>query len=164
MEVYSDYDIESLAVKAKEKNLEAFEQIYNFSVPKIYAICLRMTSDSELSNRLTREIFLDAWKNLSDFDEQTSFELWATTIAVKRIIAGLKTTSNKENTESESDSPQNTVENKLTLLPEMERLIFILYDIEKFSFKDITYITSMAIKEVKTLLIKARLKLLREIR
>jgi len=164
MDIYSEYDIKSLTIKAKEKNLEAFEEVYNFNVPKIYALCLRMTSDDELSNRLTKEIFLDAWKNLSNYDEQISFELWVTTIAVKRIIAGVKNTTNKDIVEDKTNSSVNIVESKLICLQEMERLIFILYDIEKFSFKDITFVTSMTIKEVKTLLIKARLKLLREIR
>ncbi len=163
MEIYSEYDIKSLTIKAKGKNLEAFEQVYNFNVPKIYALCLRMTSDDELSNRLTKEIFLDAWKNLSNYDEQNSFELWLTTIAVKRIVAGVRNASN-ETIKDKSNSSVNIVESKLKRLPEMERLIFILYDIEKFSYKDITIITSMTIKEVKSVLIKARLKLLREIR
>jgi RNA polymerase sigma-70 factor, ECF subfamily len=135
------------------------------SVGKVYALCLRFTVDPDLAEKLTAEVFLTAWRNISFFREGTLFSSWLTGIATYTTLEWIrnnggtwsnlnqqklkhaKSSLNKENTDP--------FEIKIQSLPDKERFVFVLHDIEKYTDVEVADLLSIFTEDVKAILYNA---------
>lgn len=120
---------------------------------------MRLTENSALSLELTKKIFISAWMQISEYDGSINFSTWLTKVAAFTILEELKKIEKSEI--APADTASNNFDKELMKLPESERIVFVLHDIEKFSHEEVAELLVFPIKESKKLLIKARLKLMK---
>jgi len=170
-----DSDEEDLLIKqAKEGDTNAFEKLYRMNVSRVYATCLRISSDKTRAEELTQDVFVKVWEKLSFFRGESLFSTWLYKIAVntslielrsrKRWFARFKNLSELLNFDKKiSISVGNSIdlEKAVSYLPEKARLVFILHDVEGYKHDEISEMLSVKSGTTKAQLHRAR-KLLRE--
>jgi RNA polymerase sigma-70 factor (ECF subfamily) len=168
-------DEESLLIsRAKDGDTGAFEKLYRKNVSRVYAVCLRISSDKITANELTQDVFVKAWENLNSFRGESLFSTWLYKIAVNESLLNLRKRKrwfsrfknfsdllNFDKKVSISLSESFDLENAISFLPEKARLVFILYDIEGYRHEEIAELLSVKSGTTKAQLHRAR-KLLRE--
>lgn len=173
--VYNLSEEESFLVsQAKEGNTESFEKLYKINLPRVYAVCLRISSDKMRAEELTQDTFVKAWENINSFRGESLFSTWIYKIAVnislldlrqrKRWYKRFKNFSNLLNFDKKvsiSVSTSIDLDKAVSYLPEKARLVFILHDIEGYRHNEIAELLSVKSGTTKAQLHRAR-KLLRE--
>ncbi len=170
-----DSDSEDLLIKqAKEGDTNAFEKLYRMNVSRVYAICLRISTNKTRAEELTQDVFVKVWEKLSSFRGESLFSTWLYKIAVntslielrsrKRWFARFKNFSDLLNFDKKvsiSMGASIDLEKAVSCLPEKARLVFILHDVEGYKHDEISEILSVTSGTTKAQLHRAR-KLLRE--
>src|SRR5215213_8525155 len=72
-------------------DVAAFEQVYRREVGRVYALCLRMTSDSQRARELTQSVFVRAWDRLGSFRGDSQLSSWLHRIAVNEVLVDART-------------------------------------------------------------------------
>ena len=170
---------------AKDGYTDAFEKLIDAHQQKIYNISLRMLGNEHDAFDASQDTLLKAFKYLNNFKENSSFSTWLYKIAVntcldhiqksKRVnITSLNQTVDLKDNETEiqyEDLNQNVEKDvlrnereralyeALNQLPEKQREMIILRDIEGFSYEDIASIKNLNIGTVKSKISRARLSL-----
>lgn len=79
--------LERELIKKSQENIQAFEEIYNHYLPKIYSYLLNQTRQRELAEDLTSEVFARALASLGNYDERgISFAAWLFRVARNVLI------------------------------------------------------------------------------
>ena len=144
----NDY-IEFLVKSAQNGRKNAFMELSDFYLKKIFTLSFFITSDLNVSKILTKRIFIRTWEDLKTFDNNIFFADWLLDLAIQLIYDELKTkyisaylVDSKDKTEPISITENlTTVEKAILDLPQEERFIFILHDIEKYSLDKISALT-----------------------
>ena len=63
----------TLVRRAQDGELAAFEDLFITHQGRVYALCLRMTSDPSRAEDLTQDAFVRAWQKLGTFRAESSF-------------------------------------------------------------------------------------------
>ena len=135
------------------------------SVGKVYALCLRLLVDTELAEKLTADAFLIVRRNIAFFREDILFSSWITGITIYTILDWLRNNGGLWNNPDEMKPGQvrrnlngkieNAFEISIQSLPDKERFVFILHDIEKYSVDEIADLLAFTKENVKSILHKA---------
>ncbi|MEP7256997.1 MAG: sigma-70 family RNA polymerase sigma factor [Flavitalea sp.] len=127
------------------------EELYNRFSPKMYAVCLRYSNNSDDAQDLLQEGFIKVYRNLHRFRAEGSFEGWIRRVFVNSSIEHfrkksikLANVSEKEeaNIEDADISALDTLAEKdiINLIQELSpgyRTVFNLYVVEGYSHKEI---------------------------
>ena len=73
--------IASLAEKAKQGDMQAFEQLYTEFSPLVYSILFEITHDAYEAENLTQDCFVSALQNIHTLKEPEKAKKWLTAIA-----------------------------------------------------------------------------------
>jgi RNA polymerase sigma-70 factor, ECF subfamily len=172
---YNSVTEESFLIKkAKEGNTNAFERLYRINLRRVYAVCLKISSDKNRAEELTQDVFVKAWENLSSFREESLFSTWIYKIAVNTSLLELRKRKrwysrfknfgellNFDKKVSISLSTSIDLNKAVSCLPEKARLVFVLHDVEGYRHDEIAELLSVKTGTSKAHLHRAR-KLLRE--
>ncbi|HEX4933551.1 MAG TPA: RNA polymerase sigma factor, partial [Gemmatimonadaceae bacterium] len=79
-------DETTLAARAREGDVHAFEQLYRRAGPRVFALCLRMSGDRELARELAHDVFVRAWEKLAGFRGESAFATWLHRLAVNVVL------------------------------------------------------------------------------
>ena len=164
-----------LARRAQDGNLAAFEQLFLTYQRRIYALCLRMTSEPSRAEDLTQDTFVRAWQKLETFRGNSEFFTWLYRLAVNTVLADFRARGRWHDPLVEGEEPlalQSAptdrhslkavdLERAIATLPPQARLIFVLYDVEGYRHREIAAMTGLAEGTSKAHLHQAR-KLLRK--
>src|SRR5579859_3578626 len=99
-----------LVERARQGDLDAFEELINRHEQRVYSLALRMLRQEQDAEDITQQTFLSALENLSGFRGEAKFSTWLLRIAthaalkVIRKRKGLDTVSLEEATEGTKDS------------------------------------------------------------
>lgn len=160
-----EHDFVKLLIKsAKQGKKNAFRELCNINLKKIYNIAVRFVLNEKIAEIVTQNIFIEAWDNLKFLREDQSFEAWLKGIAIYKLLDELRTekiknelieegiiTYDSELTSNEKD------ENIILSLPEKERVAFILHDIEQYTYEEISdFIYDLSIDEIKKIVRQTR--------
>jgi RNA polymerase sigma-70 factor (ECF subfamily) len=158
--------------------------VYAYSGP-IYRLGLRMLGNAQDAEDMLQNAFLNAWTHLPDFEGRSSLATWLYRIAANEalmLIRRKRPEIHLEDTPTEdslgdltpvefldwSALPENEllsgeakqlVDSVVGSLPEMLRLVFVLRDIEGLSIKETAEALELSETNVKTRLLRARLRL-----
>lgn len=131
--------VRSLLQNAQRGNYTALEQLFKMNIGKVYAIVLRMTANKSFASKITVETFVEAWKKLKIIREDSPFTGWLIAIAVYKTLDVFR--NNKEEFAKKPDlteiESKDSFENDILRLPHLERLIFVLNKVEKYSIDEI---------------------------
>jgi RNA polymerase sigma-70 factor (ECF subfamily) len=83
-------DDRALVRRARQEDLEAFDELVQRYQERVYATIYHMTGNHEDANDLAQEAFIKAYRSLRSFKGDSSFFTWVYRIAVNRTINFLK--------------------------------------------------------------------------
>lgn len=145
------------------------EELYNRFAPKMYAVCLRYSNNTDDAQDLLQEGFIKIFKNLDRFRAEGSFEGWVRRVFINTSIehyrrkVNLFSTSEKEETliqDSSSNALDKLAEKDIIkLVQELSpgyRTVFNMYAIEGFSHKEIGGILGISEGTSKSQLARAK--------
>ena len=143
-------------------------QIYNSYKKPIYNYFYRLTFNTHISEELTQDTFLRAFKYLNTFNNTASIKTWLFKIARNVYLTFIKKASGiREEAMPESqvidqkDDYTNTdrrmlIDIVMTKLAEEERTLIVLRDINGFNYAEISDIMGYTEGQVKIRLHRAR--------
>src|SRR3954471_11544665 len=180
-----------LVERARAGDVGAFEHVYRREVGRVYALCLRMTSDAVRARELTQSVFVRAWDRLGSFRGDSQLSSWLHRIAVNEVLTEARTDRRRrarvvlaedrtaedagnDDAGARSDAPETSgitlpedIETRMDLdraiaaLPLGARTVFVLHDIEGYRHEEISHMTGSAEGTLRAQLHRAR-KLLME--
>jgi RNA polymerase sigma-70 factor (ECF subfamily) len=153
----------------------AFRSLYERSVGRVYALCLRLAADPARAEELTQDVFVRAWEKLESFRGESAFSTWLHRLAVNVVLTEKRATGRREkrtftvddleSLDREAATPpagaRMDLERAIAALPAGARTVFVLHDIEGYQHEEIAEMSGLAEGTSKAQLFRAR-RLLRE--
>ena len=160
---------------AQNGDLVAFERLYRDNERKVFALCLRMSSDGALAEELTQEVFVRAWRKLGSFRGDSAFSSWLYPLTVNVALSERRSRRRRDARIFATDDPASLerapgtprpeagfdLEKAMAALPPGARAIFVLHDVEGRTHDEIAALLNLATGTSKAQLFRAR-RLLRE--
>ena len=141
---------------------------------KLYRFALRILGDREEAQDIVQEIFVRLWSKRDKLREYRSLEAFAMTMTRNLCLDKIKSPSSRKETFDESTAmtdsrnPYTSTELSDTMkmvrmamqaLPEQQRMVIHLRDIEGCDFDEIAEVTGMSLNNVRVNLSRARKKI-----
>lgn len=167
----------TLAQRASNGDLTAFEEIYSRHHRRVYSVCLRMLQNPTEAEDLTQEVFIQLYRKIGSFRGDSAFTTWLHRMTVNQVLMHFRKRSVKyEKTTEEGETPVQIVhgtenaqkmpvvdkialDNAIAQLPPGYRNVFVLHDIEGYEHEEVARILGCSVGTSKSQLHKARLKM-----
>lgn len=160
---------------ARAGEIGAFEELYRQNVGRVYALCLRMSGDAREAEELTQDAFVRAWEKLDSFRGRSAFSSWLHRLTVNVVLGRWRRRGRRRERVvafdeiSAADGPALDqlaapappregvdLERAVAALPAGARTVFVLYDVEGYSHREIAEMTGLAVGTCKAQLHRAR--------
>ncbi|HYJ46310.1 MAG TPA: RNA polymerase sigma factor [Pyrinomonadaceae bacterium] len=170
----TDYE---LAQRSAGGDLSSFEELYRRHFRRVYALCLRMTSNPEEAEDLTQETFIQLFNKIGSFRGESAFTTWLHRMTVNQVLMHFRRRKSRpEYTSADDETPDQIVrgtenqnrmpvvdrislENAISKLAPGYRSVFVLHDVEGHEHNEIAQMLGISEGTSKSQLHKARLKL-----
>lgn len=154
-------------------NLEAFQKRVIPAKNKLFRFALRILGNEEEAKDVVQEVFIRVWNGREKMNEVQNWEAWCMRIT-KNLSLDRVRTSSKRNThpiadgfdirqegptpheKTEVHESMETVSQLIASLPEKQRQIIHLRDVEGYSYNEICEILELDMNQVKVNLFRAR--------
>jgi len=166
--------------RSRNGDAEAFRRIVESHQSYAFAIAFRFLGNEADAEDVVQESFINVWKHLADYDPRKKFSTWLYRIVANRCLDCIKSRNRRresgpmdpEGVDSRQsiEDPEKTGDDRERLklvnalvreLPEKQRLVFILRDLQDLSIEETSGILTISKASVKSNLFHAR-KFLRE--
>jgi RNA polymerase sigma-70 factor (ECF subfamily) len=171
---------DALVRRAQQGDEAAFDRLVELFAPRVYQLAYRLTNNPEDARDMAQEAFVRVYQALPRFKGDAAFSTWLYRIVTNLCYDELKRRRRRAPTFSETHdddefSPdeltsaaegtedallrrerQQAVRRAITQLPEIFRLVLVLYDIQGHSYQEIADILRQNIGTVKSRLNRAR--------
>ncbi|KKO45340.1 RNA polymerase sigma 70 [Arsukibacterium ikkense] len=171
-------ELAQVIAAAKLGDKQAFYQLYQQFVGRVYAICWRLLAHKQQAEDASQEVFVKVWQQLPAFRGDSSFATWLHSIATRTAIDAWRQSKHLRLTDSsdqlaESAQPelaaatvacsgeQAQLEQAILRLPAQARAVFVLFAIEGYQHQEIAGLLGIAEGSSKAQYHRAR-QLLRE--
>lgn len=169
---------------------EAFARLVDETSGHIYRVALQIVGDDQDAEDVLQETYIKAFRSLPDFEGRSSITTWLYRIAVNEALMMVRkrkpqAISVEESTsfdaEAESESMQivdfcclpegellsaesrRFLDQAIQALPDTLRMVFVMRDLEGLSIQDTAEALGLSENNVKTRLLRARLRLRQEL-
>ncbi len=145
---------------SKSGRQRGFLDLCEIILPNVFTVVFRLVNDTDLAKRITTRTLVNAWDEMKDFDIRQSFVDWIKNEAILFSIEELS-----KNTmlfqisieKSKKDPEAKDLDSLIMSLPPMSRVIFVLHDLEGYSYTEIVrFFPEFIEDELKTNLIQTR--------
>lgn len=179
------FDIENrLLNKARQGDVQAFEELSGTCYTKVYNICYRMLGNPDDAWEQAQETFIKAFKYIKDFKGNCTFSTWIYRIATNTCLDYIRKNKNKNTVSieqetyeditlkdrlvSSSPGPEKIAElnaqkaalkEALSRMNEKNRIIVVLRDFMGLSYEEISESLELPIGTVKSRISRARTEL-----
>jgi RNA polymerase sigma-70 factor, ECF subfamily len=169
---------------AQRGDVESFNELVRLFEGRVYNLCYRMLGDADSAADAAQDAFLSAFRNLRSF-RGGSFRSWMLRIATntcydvlrvrkRRPSVSLDIEADDESASSPlqiadtAESPDDfslrrelaaAIQDGLTTLPDEQRIVLILSDIQGLPYEEIAQITNSNLGTVKSRLSRGRARL-----
>lgn len=139
---------------------------------RLYRFALRMVDNAAEAEDVVQEVLIKLWHKREELPSINNLEAWSIRLTRNLSVDKLRTKRHKTesldshlNTGSASRNPAELTESKDTLkrihqliqtLPENQKLVLQLRDIEELSYKEIAELLDMSMNQVKVNLFRGR--------
>jgi len=145
---------------AKSGRKRAYVELVEINIPNVYSISYRLYSDIEFAKNNSIRTLLKGWEKLNELDAEESFAIWLKKLAVRYAIDEMlrsNLSSADENKVNNINYNLQFLERLINNLPFEERFIFVLHDLEGFSYEEVKlFFSSLRQDEIKSKLIRTR--------
>ena len=175
-----------LVERARAGAIDAFEELYRREVGRVYALCLRLTSDTVHARELTQTVFVKAWDKIGSFRGDSKLSSWLHRIAVNEMLVEARSDRRRRarvtlaedhyapgargGSDSDADRAPETggfalpvdsearidLERAISALPPGARTVFVLHDIHGYKHDEISKMTGSAEGTLRAQLHRAR--------
>ncbi len=146
-----------LAVSGRQ---HAMIELAEINLKNVFTVSYRLLADYESAKKITYKTFLSAWEQIRTFNKKISFPMWIKSLAIQFSIEelSLRLTNPRPSLKSTTSlNPTEYLEQLIIYLPITDRIIFILHDLEGFTYREINaYFDDMLMDEIKTRLLGTR--------
>lgn len=175
-------EVGALVALASTGDVAAFKRLYERSSGRVFALCLRMTADSQRARELSHDAFVRAWERLPGFRGESHFDTWMHRLTVNVVLETARTDKRREARVSlaeDEGSPDEIaaagarlpadvlnridLERAIAALPPNARTVFVLHDVEGFRHDEIAERMQLAPGTVRAHLHRARQLLMRNL-
>jgi RNA polymerase sigma-70 factor (ECF subfamily) len=170
---------ELLVERIKKGDTEAFRKLVKRYERYILNLVYRTIGDTNEAEDIAQEVFIKVYKNIRSFKGESKFLTWISKITVNLCMDKLreKVKNKEENIDEEvwslfaqheSFNPEVTAERHelqeiikkaIETLPEELRVVFVLRELENFSYDEISQMLNIPMGTVESRLYRARIKL-----
>jgi RNA polymerase sigma-70 factor (ECF subfamily) len=169
-------DSETIAlVLAGDRNL--FGDLVNRHQARVYRVCLSVLNNPQEAEEASQDTFLRAYRALSSFRGDSAFTTWLTRIAIntsrsrlRRLklrhifsLDALREKGSFAEPVAPPDDPNAKARELLSTLPEDDREIILLKEVEGLDYKEIAAVLNLSVEGVRGRLKRARVRLRHEI-
>jgi RNA polymerase sigma factor (sigma-70 family) len=181
----SEADERALVLKAKDGDLDSYDELVRRYQERIYSTLYHMTANHEDANDLAQDAFIKAYRALKSFKGDSSFFTWVYRIAINKTINFLKQRKKRTlmslndldfNAEHDPDlvalisdkTPrrdlnlselQERLNAAMLKLSEVHRMVVTLHDIQGLSHEEISRLLDCNTGTVRSRLFYARQQL-----
>jgi len=176
---------ESLVRDLQNGKLEAYDKIAKIYQKKIYGLSFNLTRNQMDAQDVTQEVLLTLFRKINMFQGKSAFSSWVYRITVNASYMRLRSKKKEpnvsinelmpsfngagfqqekiqdwsENTESLifTKETRDVINNAVDLLPEKEKVVFLLRDVEGLSSEKAGEVLDITVPAVKSRLHRARL-------
>ena len=176
---------ESLVRDLQNGNLEAYDKIAEIYQKKIYGLSFNLTRNQMDAQDVTQEVLLTLFRKINMFQGKSAFSSWVYRITVNASYMKLRSKKKEPNIsidelmpsfnsagfqqEKIQDCSENTesliftketrdvINKAVDLLPEKEKVVFLLRDVEGLSSEKASEILDLTVPAIKSRLHRARL-------
>lgn len=159
---------------------KAYHEFYNRFADRVYNTALSVMQHTQEAEDIVQEVFIEAYKSLSNFKQQASLQTWLYTIAVNKCYDALKKrkaqkrfafftslfgeSNNLQHDAPNFNHPGVVLENKeqaavlfyaINQLPEKQKIAFTLAKSEGLAYKEIAASMQLSLSAVESLLFRA---------
>lgn len=167
-----------LLSRCRQGNLEAFGLLYSRYVLQVYRFSYHMLGDADDADDVKQDTFVKAYQALPNFRGDCSLQTWLLKIAGNLCRDRLKMRMRRGEMEMlpeiedslhdpssygidpaeslERKDTRNAVHRVLSGLPEPQRALIVLRDIEEMSYQEISEVLGCSVSSVKLRLFRAR--------
>jgi RNA polymerase sigma-70 factor (ECF subfamily) len=161
--------------RAQAGDAGAFRELYEAHVGRVHALVLRLERDPSTVEELVQDVFVLAWRALSDFRGDAQVSTWLHRIAVNAVLEHRRRSARRERRVTLADdldllgastpAPDAGLDMDLRAaletLPPGARAVFLLHEVEGYTHEEIAEMTGVTAGTCKTQLFRAR-RLLRK--
>ncbi|MGB9765197.1 MAG: RNA polymerase sigma factor [Candidatus Saccharicenans sp.] len=168
-------NLAELIRRSQAGQLEAFEQLYNLYIKKVYGLAFNLTHNHQAAEDLSQDIFIKIFSAINDIDQPELFPAWVYRIALNTCYSHLRRekTINRKleeilpadegqpdgNFDTTEDDLARWVNKALADLPAKLRSVFLLHEVEGLTHEEIAEVLGCQVGTSKSQLFKARMKL-----
>jgi RNA polymerase sigma-70 factor (ECF subfamily) len=183
---------EALAARAAAGDVGAYDALVNLLGRRVMSVAMRLLQDRGEAEDLTQEVFVALYHHLPDFRGESRLSTWVYRITHNRALNRLKFLKRRQHGHHvDVDDPavargvadpetgageradpvrglhhrglSKVLEAHLRALPEEQRTLVVLRDLEDCSYEEIAEITGLPLGTVKSRLHRARAELARQL-
>ena len=178
---------EQLVAEAQRGSIDAFNRLVRAYERQVYNVALRVVGDTDTAEDVTQDTFLLAYKSLHQF-RGGIFRAWLLRIATNRCYDELRRRQRRPagsfdelgfeprvewSTLAAGEEPQaraerlelaRALELALAQLPDDQRLVVVLSDVQGYSYDEIAAITGVELGTIKSRLSRGRGRLRQALR
>jgi|KBSMisStaDraftv2_1062788.scaffolds.fasta_scaffold374527_1 RNA polymerase sigma-70 factor (ECF subfamily) len=180
VQAVSDCSHSDLVKRAQQGDADAFARIFQLHKSNVYAICLRMTSNTAEAEDLAQDAFLQVFRKLATFRGESAFSTWLYRVAVNTVLMHFRkrelqqisldqplaaqdgTTSKREygriDAHLSSSTDRLALRRAIASLPLGYRTIFVMHEVDGYGHREIARILRCSIGNSKSQLHKAKSK------
>ena len=176
---------EQLVKNLQAGKIDSFEQLANLYQKRIYSLSFNLTRNAMDSEDVTQEVLLTLFKKIHTFQGRSAFSSWVYRITLNATYMKLRSRKKEPNISIEDllpsfngsgfqkekiqDWSENTesllfdnetraiIQKAVDLLPDKEKIVFLLRDVEGLSSEKVSVILDLTIPAIKSRLHRARL-------
>ena len=143
-------ELSNTPIEVETSRTERFKEMILEHIDSIYRFALYMTGNENDTQDLYQNIYVKACKGFDDLEDKTKFKAWLLKMSLDALIKFAPSYEiSEKNLEDDVDRAMYSLSIKY-------RIFIILADIENFSYKEISYITSCPVGTVASKLYESR--------
>lgn len=174
-----------MPTESDEKQAGAFRNLVEAEKDRVLNICYRFVNNAEDAEDLAQETFMEVYRSIAEFREDSSISTWIYRIAVSKSLNHIRNRNRlkrrgslsktadfvKETAEipaPKSDNPDEVLEQKerqailyqaLNDLPSKQRIAFTLSKYDEMNYREIATILKTSVPSVESLIHRAKANL-----
>lgn len=162
----------ALVDECRKGSRKAQFDLYKLYANAMYNVALRIVNDDAEAEDVLQEAFLDAFKRISDFRQETTFGLWLKQIVINRSINYLRkrkaefvsldeveVADEQANDENETMLKVEAIKAAMNELPDGYRVVLTLYLFEGYDHEEIAHILKISENTSRSQYMRAKQKL-----
>lgn len=177
-----------LVTKLKNADEQVYRQLVLQYQDKIFNTCISLVKNAEDADDLTQEVFIEIFRSIHKFREDSLLSTWIYRIAVNKSLehlrrmkrkkrAGILTWFNKKDQDmnqkaTDFNHPGAQLENEeqsrilfraVEKLPESQKIAFTLHKLEGLSYEQIAAVMQKTLSSIESLMHRAKKNLRKEL-